>query len=233
MLGTIPAHHARPACPRCLAGRPRCPGRSPESRGNSLGLWQRQSPSSPCPGPHRGRRATQHCPGPPASLTQQHGEAHAAQRCRVQHPSGREDGVGTPCERKRGGDTAQPGQGHSRGRRGQALTMGHHDQGVLLGGGALTWAQQNGIEVQAPCGGGVGRSELGEGSGAQSYWGYSPYWGCSCSGGGRSVRMPQLMPGTGGASCRQTHCTCASRPAPGRTATFCTERRVGVSPERG
>lgn len=33
--------------------------------------------------------------------------------------------------------------------------MGHHDQGGLLGGGALAWVQEDGIEVQAPCGGGV------------------------------------------------------------------------------
>lgn len=111
--------------------------------------------------------------------------------------------------------------------------MGHHDQGVLLGGGALTRAQQDGIEVQALCRGRVGGSELGGGGGAQPYWGYSLYWGCSCSGGGCRVRMLQLMPGTGAASCRQTHCTCASRPALGRTATFCVGRRVSANPERG
>lgn len=40
--------------------------------------------------------------------------------------------------------------------------------------------------------------------------------------------MPQLMPGTGGASCRQIHCVCASWPAAGRTATFCAGRVVSA-----
>lgn len=35
----------------------------------------------------------------------------------------------------------------------QALTMGHHNQGGLLGSGPLAWAHQDGIKVQAPCGG--------------------------------------------------------------------------------
>lgn len=47
---------------------------------------------------------------------------------------------------------------------GQALTMGHHNQGGLLGSGTLTWAHQDGIKVQAPCGsrkGVLGSSEDG------------------------------------------------------------------------
>lgn len=40
--------------------------------------------------------------------------------------------------------------------------------------------------------------------------------------------MPQVMPGMGGASCRQIHCVCASWPAAGRTATFCAGRGVSA-----
>lgn len=41
--------------------------------------------------------------------------------------------------------------------------MGHHDQGGLLGSGTLARAQQDGIEVQAPCGGGGGRVRAQQG----------------------------------------------------------------------
>lgn len=36
---------------------------------------------------------------------------------------------------------------------GQALTMGHHNQGGLLGSRTLTWVHYDGIKVQVPCGG--------------------------------------------------------------------------------
>lgn len=194
------------------------------------GWEQCQSPSSPCLGPTAGA-VPPSSPSPLASLTQQHSEAHAAERCRVQHPPGREDGVGTPCERQRGVTLPSRGRGMVAG--GKLLPWGITTRGCFWAAEPSLGRSRMASKSRPPAEAGWGVSGLGGGGGAQpGPPGHSLYWGCSCSGGGCRVRMPQLMPGTGGASCRQTHCACASQPPPGRMATFCAGIRIGAGTER-
>lgn len=113
------------------------------------------------------------------------------------------------------------------------LPWGITTRGGFWAAGPLLGRSRMASKSRPPAEAGWGVSGLGGGSGAQPGTpGHSLYWGCSCSGGGCRVRMFQLMPGTGCSSCRQTHRACASWPALGRMATFCTGRSVGASTER-